>query len=87
MFSSGRPKAGNGNPGAKSVSIRDEWQEFRGLAMKFLPARYRGWLRHRLFTYFVFGYPAAVFLVLLLAVLGDAWLSAGVTDCTAPGPE
>ena len=49
------------------MKIQEEWKEFGIVVKKVVPARYHDLLDHRLFPYFVFGYPIVFFVCSILA--------------------
>ena len=49
------------------MNIKQEWEEFEIIVKRVLPAKYRNLVDHKLFPYFIFGYPVVFFLCLFAA--------------------
>lgn len=48
------------------MNIKEEWQEFQLMLLKMIPKQYHKVIFHKLFPYFVFGYPIIFLLFFLL---------------------
>ena len=49
------------------MNIREEWKEFEIIVKRIVPGTYRNLIDHKLFPYFVFGYPVVFLLCLFVA--------------------
>jgi len=49
------------------MRIKEEWKEFEIIVKTVIPRRYHNLIDHKLFPYFIFGYPVVFFLCLFLA--------------------
>lgn len=49
------------------MNIKQEWNEFEMIVKKVMPAKYHDLVDHKLFSYFVFGYPIVFLTGLVVA--------------------